>query len=73
MRLEQESILCQRIFMPANVRNYDTYAISSNESREYARISKQEDEMCMFGLFCQKGYYEMKEMLIYRTGIKYGL
>ena len=72
MRLEQESVLCQRIFMPANVRNYEAYAVASNECYEYARIAKEEDEMCMFGLFFNKNAHEMKEILVYRTGFQYG-
>ena len=46
LKVDEDGIMCPRIFCPANCRPFMAYAMSSNGIFEYARMSK--DFKCVF-------------------------
>ena len=60
MQIEQESILGPRFLCPASFRGFEAYAISSQESYEFARFSKT-----------QKCLWQKNSIAVYSSGFSY--
>jgi hypothetical protein len=59
LKIDEDSILCPRIFCPSYCRPFNAYGVSSNGIFEYSRLEKQYKLAIM--CFCRP------EILVYKT------